>query len=83
MFQKTDLNKLLFLDIETFPEKATFDELSDMEKALFAAKIQYQCSEDQTPTSFYERAGIWAEFDRIVLRLRNEALLETDEIIYS
>jgi hypothetical protein len=66
MFQKTELNKLLFLDIETVPEKATFDELSDTEKGLFAAKTQYQRSEDQTLASFYERAGIWAEFGKII-----------------
>jgi uncharacterized protein YprB with RNaseH-like and TPR domain len=66
MFQKIDLNKLLFLDIETVPEKATFDQLSDKEKELFAAKTQYQRTEDQSPASFYERAGIWAEFGKIV-----------------
>ena len=66
MFQKIDLNKLLFLDIETVPKKANFDELSEEEKKLFAAKTQYQRSEDQSPASFYERAGIWAEFGKIV-----------------
>ena len=66
MFQKIDLHKILFLDIETVPEKATFDELSDTEKELFAAKTQYQRSDEQTPVSFYERAGIWAEFGKIV-----------------
>ena len=66
MFQKIDLNQLLFLDIETVPEKATFDELSETEKELFAAKTQYQRKEDQSPESFYERAGIWAEFGKIV-----------------
>lgn len=66
MLQKIDLNKLLFLDIETVPEKETFDQLSEVEKELFAAKTQYQRSEDQSPASFYERAGIWAEFGKIV-----------------
>tara|TARA_B100001063_G_scaffold210708_1_gene208554 strand:- start:6765 stop:6896 length:132 start_codon:yes stop_codon:yes gene_type:complete len=37
MFQKIDVNKLLFLYIETVPKKATFDEFSDTEKELFAA----------------------------------------------
>ncbi|NCF30540.1 MAG: 3'-5' exonuclease, partial [Bacteroidetes bacterium] len=66
MFQKIALNKLLFLDLETVPEKATFDQLSDTAKELFATKTQYQRSEDQSPASFYERAGIWAEFGKIV-----------------
>ena len=66
MFQKIDPNKLLFLDIETVSEKATFDQIYDTGKDLFAAKTQYQRTEDQSPASFYERAGIWAEFGKIV-----------------
>ncbi|MEK9517103.1 MAG: 3'-5' exonuclease [Flavobacteriaceae bacterium] len=66
MLKLIDTQKILFLDIETVPEKATFDELSQTEKELFAAKTQYQRSEDQSPASFYERAGIWAEFGKIV-----------------
>ena len=66
MLKLIDTKKILFLDIETVPEKATFDELSETEKELFAAKTQYQRTEDQSPASFYERAGIWAEFGKIV-----------------
>lgn len=66
MLKLIDTQKILFLDIETVSEKATFDELSETEKGLFAAKTQYQRSEDQSPASFYERAGIWAEFGKIV-----------------
>ena len=66
MLKLIDTQKILFLDIETVPEKATFDELSETEKKLFAAKTQYQRTEDQSPASFYERAGIWAEFGKIV-----------------
>ena len=66
MLKLIDTQKILFLDIETVPEKATFDELSETEKKLFAAKTQYQRTEEQSPASFYERAGIWAEFGKIV-----------------
>ncbi len=66
MLQKIDLNKLLFLDIETVPEKAAYDQLSTEEKELWAAKTQYQRKEEDSPESFYERAGIWAEFGKIV-----------------
>lgn len=66
MFQKIDLGKLLFLDIETVPEKATFDQLTEVEKELYAAKTSYQRTEDQSPAAFYERAGIWAEFGKII-----------------
>ena len=66
MLKLIDIQKILFLDIETVPEKATFDELSETEKELFAAKTEYQRTEDQSLASFYERAGIWAEFGKIV-----------------
>ena len=66
MLKLIDTQKILFLDIETVPEKATFDELSETEKELFATKTEYQRTEDQSPASFYERAGIWAEFGKIV-----------------
>jgi predicted PolB exonuclease-like 3'-5' exonuclease len=66
MLKLIDTQKILFLDIETVPEKATFDELSETEKELFAAKTEYQRTEDQSLASFYERAGIWAEFGKIV-----------------
>lgn len=66
MLKLIDTQKILFLDIETVPEKATFDELSETEKELFATKTEYQRTEDQSPASFYERAGIWAELGKIV-----------------
>ena len=66
MLKLIDTQKILFLDIETVPEKENFDQLSEVEKELFAAKISYQLTEDQTPASIYERAGIWAEFGKII-----------------
>ena len=66
MLKLIDTQKILFLDIETVPEKENFDQLSEVEKELFAAKTSYQLTEDQTPASIYERAGIWAEFGKII-----------------
>jgi hypothetical protein len=66
MFQKIEINKLFFFNTETVKEKVTYDELSDTEKEFFAAKIQHQRSEEQTSASFNERAGIWAEYGKIV-----------------
>mgnify|MGYP001293983052 FL=1 len=66
MLKLIDTQKILFLDIETVPEKENFDQLSEVEKELFVAKTSYQLTEDQTPATIYERAGIWAEFGKIV-----------------
>lgn len=66
MLEKIKLHNILFLDIETVPETQYFDELSDEKKELFDLKTKYQRKEDQTPEEFYERAGIWAEFGKII-----------------
>lgn len=64
----TSLNfeNILFLDIETVPEVENFSELSEEKQELFAQKTAYQRKEEMTSNEFYERAGIWAEFGKIV-----------------
>lgn len=57
---------ILFLDIETVPETRRFDDLSEEKKQLFAQKTAYQRKEEVSAEDFYERAGIWAEFGKIV-----------------
>ncbi len=66
MLQKLNLEHILFLDIETVPEKRSFDELDDEKKLLWEQKTQYQRKDEYTPEAFYDRAGIWAEFGKII-----------------
>ncbi|MGM0933588.1 MAG: 3'-5' exonuclease [Bacteroidota bacterium] len=66
MLHKINLENILFLDIETVPETASFNELSEEKKILWEDKTQYQRKEEYTPEEFYDRAGIWAEFGKIV-----------------
>ncbi|MCC8359602.1 3'-5' exonuclease [Salinimicrobium sediminilitoris] len=66
MIKKISLRNLLFLDIETVPENATFAELSEEKQKLWESKSKYQRKEEFTPEEFYDRAGIWAEFGKIV-----------------
>lgn len=66
MLQKIVLENLLFLDIETVPENEHFDALSPIEKDLWDQKTKYQRKENYSPEEFYDRAGIWAEFGKIV-----------------
>jgi len=63
---KTALENILFLDIETVPEVASFDVLTEEKKVLFSDKTQYQRKEDVSVETFYQKAGIWAEFGKIV-----------------
>jgi len=60
------LEDILFLDIETVPQKETWKELSKETQELFEKKTQYQRKEEFTPEAFYDRAGIWAEFGKII-----------------
>lgn len=60
------LSNVLFLDIETVPLHESFEQLSVVEKELFASKTKYQRKEVFSPSAFYDRAGIWAEFGKII-----------------
>ena len=64
MLQKNE--KVLFLDIETVPQHEVGDNLSNLEKELFDLKTKYQRKDENTLEEFYQRAGIWAEFGKIV-----------------
>lgn len=66
MLHKLNLEHVLFLDIETVPEHGNFDDLNPEMKQLWADKTKYQRKEDFTAEEFYDRAGIWAEFGKIV-----------------
>jgi len=66
MNNKINFENILFLDIETVPEFENFNDLSEEKKELFAAKTQYQRKDEFSPEDFYDRAGIWAEFGKIV-----------------
>lgn len=66
MLHKINLEHILFLDIETVPEHASFDHLDADEKTLWEQKTTYQRKDDFTAEEFYDRAGIWAEFGKII-----------------
>jgi DNA polymerase elongation subunit (family B) len=66
MIQKIPLDHILFLDIETVPIEENFNALDDEMKILWEQKTQYQRRDEYTPEDFYDRAGIWAEFGKII-----------------
>ncbi len=66
MIHKINLENILFLDIETVPLEENFHSLDDEMKQLWESKTQYQRRDEFTPEDFYDRAGIWAEFGKIV-----------------
>ena len=66
MIEKIKLDHILFLDIETVPQEEHFTSLDPEMKQLWEHKTQYQRKEEFTAEEFYDRAGIWAEFGKIV-----------------
>ena len=66
MLTNLDLHKILFLDIETVPLYESFELVPEIEQTYFGEKTAYQRKKDQTPEEFYEKAGIWAEFGKII-----------------
>jgi len=66
ILHKIPLQNILFFDIETASEQEKFFDLPDEKQHLFDIKTAYQRKDDYTPEEFYDRAGIWAEFGKII-----------------
>ena len=66
MLHKLNLDDILFLDIETVPLHEQYSELSAEAQMLWEEKTRYQRKEEFSAEEFYDRAGIWAEFGKIV-----------------
>lgn len=61
-----DINNILFLDIETVPQFESFEEVPTHLQTMYADKTKYQRKEEFTAAEFYHKAGIWAEFGKII-----------------
>jgi 3'-5' exonuclease len=67
MLNNIRLDNILFLDIETVPLISGYNDLSEQEKDLWDKKSAYmQEREQKTSSEVYEKAGIFAEFGKIV-----------------
>lgn len=66
ILQQIDISKVLFLDIETVPQVYRFNELDEKTQQLYSDKTRFLQKDDQGPADVYERAGIYAEFGKIV-----------------
>jgi 3'-5' exonuclease len=66
MLTQIKIEKILFLDIETVPDKLDYNALSPEYKELWNKKSTQIQKENQTPEETYARAGIYAEFGKII-----------------
>lgn len=77
------LNDILFLDVETVPFSPSYEELSEDWKALWEKKAQYIKKPGQDASDVYSRAGIYAEFGKIIcisvgrINVRNEVRIKS------
>ena len=58
------IEHILFIDLETAPIQYRYNELSQTTKELWDKKILYV--KDTTPEQHYAKAGIFAEFAKVV-----------------
>ncbi len=65
MLEQLDLQNLLIIDIETVPQYRNYGDVPPHLQELWEQKTVYQRKEILAE-DFYERAGIWAEFGKIV-----------------
>lgn len=66
MLTKINLENILFLDIETVPLFKDYNQLEAIDQELWEQKTRFQRKDEITGEDFYERAGIYAEFGKII-----------------
>jgi len=67
MLEKLNIENILFLDIETVPMFSEYQEQPESLKNLWNKKAEYlKRKEEDTAETLYERAGIYAEFGKII-----------------
>lgn len=66
MLENINIEKILFLDIETVPLYSNYQELPDEAKVFWEKKSAQFRKDDQLVEDSYERAGIYAEFGKVV-----------------
>lgn len=66
MLSNLNIRNVIFIDIETAPAAPVFDELAENWQKLWKHKMQNKIDEGEDISVLYQRAGIYAEFGRII-----------------
>jgi uncharacterized protein YprB with RNaseH-like and TPR domain len=64
MLENYKLSNILFLDVETAPVIYKYNDLSENIRQLWDSKFRYSASE--SPESQYKKAGVYAEFAKVI-----------------
>jgi predicted PolB exonuclease-like 3'-5' exonuclease len=82
MFDTISSEDILFIDIETVPQHPEFLELPEHLQHLWDKKSSYFRDENQLAADVYERAGIYAEFGKIICISAGGIIQKNGERLY-
>ncbi len=66
LLSQLDLNKVLFIDIETVPAVSSYSQLNSDWQGLWDKKAKSLVSENITSADLYDRSAMYAEFGKII-----------------
>ena len=66
MLENVNIRDVLFLDIETVPLHPSASDVPAEEMELWEKKTRYTRKDGETAEEAYAKAGIWAEFGRVI-----------------
>jgi len=66
MLQNINIRQILFIDIETVPQYPSYNLLPPKMQKLWEHKAKFISRSNETVTEAYERAGIYAEFGKVI-----------------
>jgi len=66
MLGNISIEEIIFIDIETVPLAPEYNGLNEKWKQLWEHKMRFQINNDEPVEMLYNRAGIYAEFGRII-----------------
>jgi 3'-5' exonuclease len=66
MLEQYHLSSILFLDVETVPQYPTYNEAPETIRELWDRKASFLAKDGETSEEIYPRAGIYAEFGKII-----------------
>ncbi|MFN4122596.1 MAG: 3'-5' exonuclease [Flavobacteriales bacterium] len=66
MLNEIKVSQILFLDVETVPQYQNYAQLPDEMKHFWERKAKFLARNDERPEELYSRAGIYAEFGKII-----------------
>ena len=66
MLDQLKLENVLFIDLETIPQYDRYQSMDERWQALWDKKAKVLAKNQETPEELYQRAGIYAEFGKII-----------------